>query len=626
MNNRKPVFITSGLLGLLTIQFISYGQVATVNQSGSGNFTNIQAAIDSGASTIVITDSGHYVENLEIGSPTGLGGDPLNGGPAVTLTATQCGTNRPVITPSEAKSYVDVRQTGGSRQAGFGLFANNSKVSNLILEAQPDLGVGMGAMFVMATNVTVESCLFRIAAGTVKRLPSQNPLLFFAEQLGPSLTQGDVQPGGRDCNGCISRNCEFIGVSTDATTLDPSPTSGGYIGATTDNPPGFGQASGYSRMDHYSDGRDVFVTFEGCYFHHDQDYGIFPSNFGTGAGSVNVVARKCRFDANGKFQIRGRGANVYVESSVFTRSGQNISSDTQNSAIGINYPDTPGVHAPSGSVSNCVFVNCGSAAYERAYFGGVNNDSGVSMTVDHCTFVDCLSGVTSGSDSAVASQALPSILSVSNSIFHQIGDSIIPSTDTYRNTLTNGAPELVGGLYPAWAYGLTNFISNTKLAAVFNRYNWNNVSQIIIGNCLVGSIDSEDMRSWDEALTNDVIGCRLFAGYDTNFVGADTVTRGTPVFLNTDPNAPNAFELAPASPGHGLGASLAPVLSPVLSFNRNGNQVTISWTQPIWSDGVLKSTPSLTNPVWTSVPGVSCSNNVTLTVGVGNQYFAILKP
>src|SRR5215470_11153658 len=79
MNNRKPVFITSGLLGLLTIQFISYGQVATVNQSGSGNFTNIQAAIDSGASTIVITDSGHYVENLEIGSPTGLGGDPLNG-------------------------------------------------------------------------------------------------------------------------------------------------------------------------------------------------------------------------------------------------------------------------------------------------------------------------------------------------------------------------------------------------------------------------------------------------------------------------------------------------------------------------------------------------------------------
>src|SRR5882672_5971078 len=38
----------------------------TVNQSGSGNFTNIQAAIDSGATTITITDRGQYLENLQI--------------------------------------------------------------------------------------------------------------------------------------------------------------------------------------------------------------------------------------------------------------------------------------------------------------------------------------------------------------------------------------------------------------------------------------------------------------------------------------------------------------------------------------------------------------------------------
>ncbi len=598
----------------------------TVNQSGAGDFTTIQAAINSGASLITITDSSNYVENLEIGSPDGLGGDPLNGGPPVTLTSNQSGTNRPVITPFASKSYVDVRQTGSSRQAGFGLFANNSVVSNLIIEAQPDLGVGMGAMYVMATNVIIENCLFRIAPGTLKRLPAQNPLLFFAEQLGVSGTQGDVLPGGRDCNGCLARNCEFVGVAPDAGSLDMTPDNGGYIGAKTDTPPGFGQGSGYFRMDHYSDGRDVFVTLEGRYFHHDQDYGLFPSNFGTGAGSINVILKKCRLDANGKFLIRGRGANIFVESSVFTRAGQNISSDTQNSAIGINWPDNPGVHAPSGSVSNCVFYNCGSAAYQRAYFGGVNNDSGTTMTVDHCTFVDCLSGVTAGSDANALSQTIVSVLSVSNSIFHQIGDSVVPATDAYRNTLTNGAPELVGGLYPDWAYGLTNFISGTKWAAVFNRYNWNNVSQMIIGNCLVGSIDTEDTRSWDQALTdNTQTGCRLFAGYDTNFVGADTVTRGTPVFVNTDPDAPNAFQLAPGSPGQGLGANLAPVLAPKLGISQIGNQLTISWTQPIWMKGSLKSTPSLSSPVWTTVPGVS-NNSVAVTIGAGNQFFAIRNP
>ncbi len=270
----------------------------TVNQTGTGNFTTIQAAIDSGASLITITDSSNYVENLEIGSPAGLGGDPLNGGPPVVLTSNQSGTNRPVITPSASKSYVDVRQTGTSRQAGFGVFANNSIISNLVIEAYPDLGVGMGAMFVMATNVHIENCLFRIATGTAKTLPSQNPLLFFAEQLGTSGAQGDVLPNGRDCNGCLARNCEFLGVEPNANPLESTPDSLGYLGEVG-SATGTGQGSGYVRMDHYSDGRDVFVTLEGCWFHYDRDYGIFPSNFGSGPGSINVVVKKSRLDANG---------------------------------------------------------------------------------------------------------------------------------------------------------------------------------------------------------------------------------------------------------------------------------------------------------------------------------------
>src|SRR5690349_5569976 len=87
----------------------------TVKQGGGGDFTTIQSAIDSGASTVTIIDSGHYVENLEIGNPS-------TGGPAVILTSTKTGAERPIITPSATKTYINSRRTSGG--AGFGVFAN----------------------------------------------------------------------------------------------------------------------------------------------------------------------------------------------------------------------------------------------------------------------------------------------------------------------------------------------------------------------------------------------------------------------------------------------------------------------------------------------------------------------
>jgi hypothetical protein len=594
----------------------SWAVSVTVNKSGSGNFTNIQAAIDSGASQITITDSGHYVENLEIGSPS-------TGGPAVTLTSNQSGTNRPVISPNAFKTYINSRRN--NQAAGFGLFANNAVISNLIIEGDPDLGVG--AMTIVATNVLVEGCLFRIASATSATLAAGNPLLFLGQQGDGSNTLGGRTPGGPDANGCLVRNCEFIGLAADAGALDPTEDNGGYLSRKLgDIPAGYAQCGGYVRIDILTDvGEDVFITFEGCYFHHDFDFGIFPTDLGPGAGSLNIVIKKSRFDANGKFFVRGRGANIFAESSVFTRAGQTHSTDTENSAVAININDS---HRPSGSVSNCLFVNCGSASYQRAYFGGVNNDSGVSMAVDRCTFVDCLSGVGAGS----GNPPVPATLSVSNSIFHQIGDSVPRAVNKDKVTLTNGSPELIGGLYPAWTNGLSNgansFVAASKWSAVFNRH-LNNSSLITIGNCLVGSIDSEDTRSWDEALTNEVTGCRLFAGYDTNFVGAASVTRATPVFANTDPDAPNAFQLAGGSPGEGLGANLAPILEPRLTVNRDGNQVTISWSQPVWMTGyTLKATPSLTSPVWTPVAGItnfSVNYSATVAIGTGSRFFGVLK-
>jgi hypothetical protein len=598
----KQTFWT--LVGLMLSVAAAWPAGVTVNKAGTGDFTSIQEAINSGASLITITDSETYLESLDIG-------DPIIGGDAVTLTSNQTGNRRPVITPNVTKTYTNSRRA--NQGAGFGLFANNSVVSNLIIEAQPDLA--LGAMMIMANNAVVENCLFRISSGTLTTLAAMNPLLFLAQQGNGSnlLDPGNnPTPDGQDCNGCIIRNCEFAGIAPDADPIEPTTERPGYL--TQKSSGGSGQGSGYARMDHLSDGRDVFVTFEGCYFHHNLDYGIFPTNGRDGAGSINVIVRGCRFDATGKFQVRGRGANVFVESSVFTRANQARNGDGENSAVAIQTQDG---HVPSGSVSNCVFVNCGSANAQRAYYGGVNNHNGTLLTVDQCTFVDCLSGVGAGTGGA-------GTLSVKNSVFHLIGNNTPPAIGADGGTLTSSSPDVVDGQYAAWTNGLPNY-TTTKWSAVFNRFTAND-SLIQIDNCLVGTVASEDTRTWEDALAADeVLGCRLFAGAEDDFAGASTVTRGIPIFTNTDPDAPDAFQLASSSPGQGLGAKVAPVLKSKLRISRAGNALTVSWTQPLWVKGYeLKSTADLSNPTWTTVPGV-VDNKVTLNIAAGNQFYAVMK-
>src|SRR5438128_3052996 len=155
------------LMAFLSPVVCNWAASVTVNQSGSGDYTNIQAAINSGATTITVTDSAQYFENLEIGA-----------GSAVTLTSTKTGTNRPVVTPNAVKNYIDAARN--NQGAGFGILANNSVISNLVFEAQPDFS--MGAVMVMATNVLIANCVFRIPVGTTATLPSRTPLLFFAQE------------------------------------------------------------------------------------------------------------------------------------------------------------------------------------------------------------------------------------------------------------------------------------------------------------------------------------------------------------------------------------------------------------------------------------------------------------
>lgn len=64
-------------------------------------------------------------------------------------------------------------------------------------------------------------------------------------------------------------------------------------------------------------------------------------------------------------------------------------------------------------------------------------------------------------------------------------------------------------------------------------------------------------------------------------------------------------------------------VNPRLSIGKSGNAVTISWRSD-FQGYVLKSSPSLMNPVWTTVPGV-VNNSVTIDNPTGTLFFRLEK-
>lgn len=525
-----------------------------VNKSGAnGAFTTIQAAVDSGATTITITDSGTYDENVRIGTTAGRG-------TPITLTSTKTGTERPVLqstTPSPV--YVSVRND--VNRATLGVLSDGCMISNLIVEGNPmfqDGGGGQngqGALFVMADNVTFENCLFRPmpndGSSTDLRIKFPNSLIFVAMEGNPS---GNIATSnGKLSDGLLFRNCEMSAIHKNANSEpDVDGIDRGFLASGTNS-----TADSLARCDHYTEAnQNCTVTFEGCLLHFCFDAGFFPSNRDKGdrlnLGSVTWIARNCTFDGFGKFAFRGRGANVIAECCTFTRTNQNHNGDGENSAVAIQGQD--GRNNVTATVSNCLFVNCGGAWTQKSYHGGCNNHNAGLMTVDHCTFVACMNGIGVGSDGAATSATQ---VAVSNCLFHQIGYNTTGAVDGFGALITQDHPDNVSpGIYPAWDFLQDQGVGNYKWPAVFSHIN-DNGSTITIENCLVGEIASEDTRTWADALAaGDVMGARLAAGFTEEgetIIGINNVSRATPIFTNTDLTAERPFELASNSPGQGLG-------------------------------------------------------------------------
>lgn len=525
-----------------------------VNKAGTnGAFTTIQAAIDSGATSITITDSSTYDENVRIGTTSGRG-------TPITLTSTKTGDQRPVL-QSTTPSPVYVNARNDVNRATLGVLSDGCLISNLIVEGNPMFQDGGGgqngqaALLVMADNVTFENCLFRPmpndGSSTDLRIKFPNSLIFVAMEGNPSSHV--ATPNGKTSNGLVFRNCEMRAIHKNASSeMSADGSDKGFLGTGINS-----TADSLARCDHYTEaGQDCTVLFENCKLLYCFDAGLFPSNRDKdprqGLGSVTWITRNCVFDGFGKFAFRGRGANVVVECCVFSRTNQGPHGDGENSAVAIQTQD--GRNNITASVSNSLFVNCGGAWGKKSYYGGCNNHNGALMTVDHCTFVACLNGIGVGSDGAATAATQ---VQVSNCIFHQIGYNIPGAADGFGELITQDHPDNTSpGLYPAWDFLIDHADGNYKWAAVFSHIN-DNPSTITIANCLVGDIASEDTRSWADAqAAGDVVGARLAAGFTEEgegIVGINNITRATPIFANTDMNAERPYELASNSPGQGLG-------------------------------------------------------------------------
>ncbi len=489
-----------------------------VEVSKSGTVKTIQQAIDQigvQGGTITITDSGVYEETVWIGDEMERSGQPI------TITSPFSGDARPVISPLDALGpFVEAQRA--DRKAGVAIFTDGCVLSNVILEGNPDAngqtGNGSCAMFVHADNVIIDNVLVRPRAGTVGETNYPNSAIFFAQEgAGES-----ARPGGRNCDNCIVRNCDFIGVATDGQT-EPSNEGTGYL-ISKEN----GQFATFLRTDHFTnnDSQMVDITVENCTFRYSYDAGIFFSNRAGGAGRVTLNVRDCFFDAHGKFQIGMRGCWLNVDRCIFSRACQGPHGDGENAAIRIQEQNG---RIPDADISNSLFVNCGSGYSQRAYYGGVNNHNGGTVNVNHCTFDLCLSGVTLNSPRA------ESVLNVSNCIFNRIGYNAAPAS------YFDGLPPTDEDPFVLW-YS-PNFQTGTQISAVFNNFRDTGIGELNVTNCIVYDIAEEDSG---EYLPGDPpLGTRLAAG-EVTMTG---VTRAEPIFVNMDYTAEHPYELAAGSPG-----------------------------------------------------------------------------
>jgi len=251
---------------------------------------------------------------------------------------------------------------------------------------------------------------------------------------------------------------------------------------------------------------------------------------------LTLEVKDCLFDAFGKFEVGLRGVFLNAERTIFSRACQGNHGDGENSAIRIQEQNG---RIPDADISNCLFVNCGSAFGKKAYYGGVNNHNAGIVNVDHCTFDLCASGVTLNNPKP------ESVLNVSNCIFSRIGYNAAPGVDVEGHSPVDADP------FVLWFEN--NFADGQHIQAVFNNYNDLADGVFNVNNCIV--FDIADEPTPNEYFPGDEVeGVYLTAGtvFMTGVVMAD------PQFANRDYTADGPYSLAEGSPAIDQGVAASP--------------------------------------------------------------------
>ncbi|HQQ00776.1 MAG TPA: choice-of-anchor Q domain-containing protein [bacterium] len=532
MNNNMKKFSIVVMTVFVLAVVASGAWAISIEVNKSGTYKTIQAAIDKcqeandGADVVTITDSAVYEEPFWVG-------DVDVNLPPVTVTSNKTGDARPIISPIQALGpFIETQRK--DRYAGVAVTSNESVLSNLIIECNPDVGSsnGSSAVHLEANGAVIENCVIRPRAGTAGLSKNPHSGIFLSQYGADAIPV----PGERMCDNVIIRNCDFWGVATDGQTEPTNESPSGWLIA-----PDNSQFATFLRCDAYTNAPDmtIDVLIDNCTFQYIYDAGLFPSNRGSnGQGAITWTLRDCSFDAFGKFCVRGRGANIIAERCVFSRSNSQRNGDGENSAVAVQ---TESANSPFAEVTNCLFVNCGSVFAQKGYYGGVNNHNASFINVNHCTFDLCNSGVTVGTG--------PGRLTVSNSIFNRIGYNRAPAV------WYEGLPPENNDPYVTW--DSPNF--SPMITAVFNDYSCvagTTAQKIIVNNCLVNDV-ADEQTDWQNANPANPLGTFLAYG---NVEGLDTIIRADPAFANDDMHGPNPYQLTAGSPAVDAGVDALPVI------------------------------------------------------------------
>ncbi len=381
----------------------AFAQTVTVSASGGGNFTSIQAAIDSINATngvpdiIEILDSATYEEQVVLGGLPPIdqasgtftqdlmaqNRDPL------TLRGPASG-DRPTISPNSLVAYgVFENDPGDNFEATLVYFGKDITIENVAIQ---QIGGGPYGVNAQGVGITFRNCLFEMKPGTGA-----------SGEAAVNFNNSDI---ASDLFDDVTNDVLFDGCVFDAGEEENTSDTVYYHGVSD---PGLDGTMNYTSN----------FVFNNCTF---KDYDSNLTRLrarGVGEDDVSQTMTNCVFMDNtgDSLNLDGGGTKI-VDGCLFVNNvnGEGTSPDSDNGALHIR-----GRSGRTGDVTimNSIFSNNATflaiddpAAEQWAAIYVTNDGDDGPLVIDHCTF-DTNSVAVRFADTAVR----PRTATISNSIF-----------------------------------------------------------------------------------------------------------------------------------------------------------------------------------------------------------------